>query len=178
MHIKKSISTSLLILSMVATLASPQNAQAIVGLAIANPALAIAGGVIAGASGLAEVVILESPTTSEGDGIVKALELVMLVPAGLVGLVILDGSSGQTVAYKAIDNAEATKLGLSAEEVSSYNANLKEINMVLQSVESDLSKMDKPTIEDSRAAWANYDSSLPAPALRAVSKVSAQAIAK
>ena len=177
-NIKKTLALALILTT--ASMATVQNnANALVGLLIANAPLAIAGAVVAAGAGGIELCAYECGNESESDRQLDGVfALIMTAPAGAVGLLLLDGDAAQTVVYKAIDANEAQKLSLSSDQVDSYNSHLSEINLVLQSVESDLAQVKSPTVADSRAAWGKYSSALPTPAMEAVVKISQQALAK
>lgn len=178
LNLKKSISVAMIF--AVTCFSAPQNANALVGLVIANAPLAIAGAAAtAGAAGFEAYAFYSGQSEGYDDGqLSAAFAALMTVPLGLFGLVLLDGAIGQTIQYKAVNAQEAQKLGLTSEEVASYNSHLEEVNLVLQSVESDLGEIKNPTTKDSAAVWSKYSGALPQATMSATAKISAAAFKK
>lgn len=104
--------------------------------------------------------------------------LIVLVPvvAGLavaaVGVVILDGE--QTIEFKELDKAAAAKLAISEEERTSFNAELDQANMLLADVASEMTKIEKPTAQDSVNAWTQVKDLVSPATFSAMQKIAAQ----
>jgi hypothetical protein len=140
-----------------------QPAHAIIGLTAA-PGLTIAG-IACLSSGLG-VGTLMAAADAEGGFIIAA-------SAAIVGLVLLDGSAGQDVAFAAVSPAVAQSIGLSSAEAEAYNHELDSINLIRQNVESqmDPAASNQANIQKASALWKSYQNDLSPEAFSAVEKV-------
>ncbi len=68
-----------------------------------------------------------------------------------VGIVILDGE--QEIEFTALDKAAAAKLNISEAERASFNEELDQANMLLADVATEMTKLAKPSAQDSVNAW-------------------------
>ncbi len=147
----KSLRVFFAVLLTVVTLTQSKPSQAAVGAAVSTPVL-IVGIVIAGGAG---VVTLSTLHGCRGDssGLCKGLTILILGPLVLLGLVILDGE--QQVEFRELSSVEAVKLEVSANDLAVYNSEVDQANMLVADVKAELSKIEKPSSEDSASAWSN-----------------------
>ncbi len=145
----KSLRVLIALLLTVATLTHSKPSQAAVGAAVSTPVL-IVGIVIAGGAGVVTLSTLHS-CRGDSSGLCAGLTVLLLGPLVLLGLVILDGE--QQVEFRELSKAEAAKLEVSASELSVYNSEVDQANMLVADVKAELSKIEKPSAEDSASAW-------------------------
>ncbi len=93
----------------------------------------------------------------------------MLYP--VFGLIILDGEQGQEIAFQPISSEIAGTKGLTDAELSSYNAEVDQLNAILDQVTFELSFVQKPTTEHSKALWSNMVDGLSSETLTALNKL-------
>jgi hypothetical protein len=74
-----------------------------------------------------------------------------MAPVVAIGLVMLDGE--QQVEFRELSKAEANKLGVTATDLEIYNSEVDQANMLMADVKAELSKIEKPSVEDSGVAW-------------------------
>ena len=190
---KKSFSKAVLLLTLasfagVQTVPAP--AHALVGVAAWNPILiglgfgAYAGaGVVAGLGAAGVDAIVDHAQDSK-----KGMTPLDWIGAGVSGLVtgvgavvsfagfiVLDGSSSRSLEFTQLSESDATKLGITSDELESYNSNLDQANAIEANVESDLSKIKNPTPQQSYSAWSQYSDALPAQTFSAMQKIATQA---
>jgi hypothetical protein len=98
---------------------------------------------------------------------------------GAFGLLLLDGSQNQTVAFDALTAPQAAQLGITAVQLDAYNHELAEINAIRETIQGDvLGQVQKGnTVLESQihTMWTSYQSMLSPEAYAALVKVSAQA---
>jgi len=152
-NLKKAISTTLAITLLSTASLMPMKAQALISLASWTSPRVIFFGAFSG--------------VSVGDDAGAAV-LGLLV---FVGIVILDQNGQQVPAFAPVSLEQKALIGLSDDEFNAYNDSIPEINSVVQSVAQDLSIKTAPTVQDSRAAWSNYEDQLPDGAMNAIQKI-------
>ncbi len=136
------------------TLTHSKPSQAAVGALVSTPVL-IAGLVIGGAGliGTAVSVSKCGDGGGEGQGLCKAFIVLIGAPIILIGLVLLDGE--QEVGFRELSGIEATALDISRAELALYNSEIDQANMLIAEVQTELSKIAKPTAQDSQNAWSD-----------------------
>ena len=168
----KTIKTFIAVVLTVSTLSYSKPSQAVVSLATGGTALiglsmmgvGVVGGVVA--------------TAIVGQGCRMEGCYVVLVPvvigAGIaaIGLLILDGE--QQIEFKALTKAEAAKLGITGSELAAYNEELDQANMLLSDVAEEMSKLEKPSAEDSINAWKQVKDLVSSETFTVMQKISAQ----
>lgn len=141
------------VLLTVVTLSHSKPSQAAVGALVSTPVL-IAGLAIGG-TGLVGTTIglFKCGESGSGDaqGWCGAFILILGIPVILLGLVVLEGE--QEVQFRELNNAEASKIGITNDELEVYNSEIDQANMLIADVKAELSKIKKPTAKDSSAAW-------------------------
>ncbi|MES2527463.1 MAG: hypothetical protein V4598_10265 [Bdellovibrionota bacterium] len=161
------------ILLTVVTLTHSKPSQAAVGL-FTGGSVAVVGLAVIGTGVVGGWIATEIVT----DGCSDLGCLIGIVPfiAGLavaaIGVVILDGE--QTVEFKELDKVAAKKLGINELERASFNAELDEANMLLAEVASEMTKIQKPTAQDSVSAWSQVKDMVSAETFSAMQKIAAQ----
>ncbi|MFL5783592.1 MAG: hypothetical protein ACJ76H_03210 [Bacteriovoracaceae bacterium] len=142
------------ILLTVVTLTHSKPSQAAVGAAFSTPVL-IAGLAIGGVGVVGSVIGLAKCNQQSGDSAAWCGVIVVLlgVPVVLIGLVVLDGE--QQLSFRELNNNEAAKIGVSAQELAVYNSEIDQANMLLSNVKEDLSAINNPTEKDSINAWSS-----------------------
>jgi hypothetical protein len=140
----------------------PAPAEAAVG-ALMGPAGApviLAGG-IAAASGAAMMgAALIFPWDGWWD-----IYLLFIGSAVLIGgLIVLEESSGPTLRFGPLGQSDAKRLSISPAELEDFNSSLDELNAMAETVHRELSRLPKPTVEDSAALWERYRAYAPSEA--------------
>lgn len=92
--------------------------------------------------------------------------------AAVVGFVVLDGEEGQSATLTAIDEKFASELGISAREQAIYNSELEQVNFVVAQVMEEISGLQKPTVNDAKNVWAQYESALAPESMVVLTKLS------
>lgn len=69
----------------------------------------------------------------------------------LAGIIILEGE--QEIGFRELSPDEATKLGVSASELETYNDEVDQANMLVSDVASELSEFENPSAQDSATIW-------------------------
>lgn len=141
---KKMLKTLMLTL-IITTSAIPAKSSAGVGLLTGNVPLAIVGGGLTGISSAATFMDLDGFDESP-----------VWFLSSLLGLLILDGEHGAELEFSNINSNDITGTGHTSEDIEIYNSELDQINLIFEQVEHDLSRIDDPTMEDSRLAWESY----------------------
>ena len=143
------------VLLTVVTLTHTKPSQAAVGALVSTPVL-IAGLVIGGAGVIGttvQMVRCGNSGNSDMQGVCAAFTLVIGLPVILLGLVVLDGE--QQVEFRELTNAEAKKLEISQADLAVYHSEIDQANMLIADVKAELSKVAKPTAQDSEKAWSS-----------------------
>lgn len=135
----------------VVTLSHSKPSQAAVGAFVGAPLL-IAGVVVAG-GGAITYALGKDQCGSNEYGLCSGLWGLFTAPIILIGLVLLDGE--QQVAFGELSPEQAKSLGVSAADAAIFNAEVDQVNMLMQDVKEELSQIKKPTVNDSAAAWSN-----------------------
>lgn len=137
------------LLLTVVTLTHSKPSQATVGAFVSAPVL-IAGIVIAGGG---TIVTAVNAAKCDGDlsSLCAGFIWLLGIPVIAVGLIVLDGE--QEIAFTELTAAEAAKLGVTASELEIYNSEVDQANALLADVKSELSKLEKPSAQDSKIAW-------------------------
>ncbi|MFL5783589.1 MAG: hypothetical protein ACJ76H_03195 [Bacteriovoracaceae bacterium] len=141
------------VLLTVVTLTHSKPSQAAVG-AIVSAGILTAGLYIGGAA-VAGTVVGGISCLGEGGGDAGSFcgGMVLLVGATVLalGLVVMDGEQG--VQFTELTPDQAKKLGISKPELVVYNSEIDQANVLVAEVQAELSKIDKPTAQDSLVAW-------------------------
>lgn len=138
------------ILLTVVTLTHSKPSQAAVGAVVSTPVL-IAGLAIAGTGVIGTAIYAAKCSPGEYQGLCQLIFIMVGVPVIALGLVVLDGE--QEVGFREISDSEAKELGITSEELRSFNDEIDQANMLINEVRSELSQIKDATAEDSRAAW-------------------------
>lgn len=163
---KKWITIPLMVSALsAATLLPAKRAEAIVGLATANPAAALLGLALWGGGGGAALYGLMREDNT-GDGLFYGGFIGVIA-----GIVLLDGKNSQDIAFSPISSDEAKSIGLTDAELSAYNNELDKINLVRENVESQVSGNSNESVQDASKLWDKYRSDLSPEAFSAAQKV-------
>ncbi|HUP56848.1 MAG TPA: hypothetical protein VM598_05300 [Bdellovibrionota bacterium] len=158
---------SVIALSLAVTLLSnaslkPAPAEAAIGVLMgpAGAPVILAGG-IAAASGAATLgAALIFPWDGWWD-----IYLLFIGGALLIGgLIVLDESSGPTLRFVPIGEADARRLSISPAELEDFNSSLDELNAMVETVHHEVYKFPNPTVQDSAATWERYRAYAPSEA--------------
>jgi hypothetical protein len=171
----KVLRSFLLSLVAVTMLANSNPAKAMVGVFTLNPVLVVGGlavGVTGGVVTLFSVTLPENRLTRTGYSLAVAGAFTGLL-AGAVGFVAFDGQ--QDASFAEISATQAKKLGLTVDEMNSYNSEIDEVNALGAHVDAELSSLSKPTLEDSAAIWSSVKSAVAPATYSAMQKISVQA---
>lgn len=136
----------------VVTLSQSKPSQATVGAFVAAPVL-IAGLAITGTGVIGTAIYASKCGNGDLNELCKVFILMLGIPVIAVGLIVLDGE--QEIAFHELTNAEAAKIGVSNDELAVYNSEIDQANMLMADVKSELSKIAKPTAQDSASAWSS-----------------------
>ncbi|MGK5088624.1 hypothetical protein WDW86_13785 [Bdellovibrionota bacterium FG-2] len=158
---------------------APKRAHAVVGLATANvPAMIVGGALLAVGGGLVlDAAIPRKPINPVGEvlrAFVGAVELLAGGTLGIAGLVVLDQEGSKEIAFSELSIEQATALSVTDESREVYNQELEELNAIKDSVASDLSGDQHPTIEKSAELWNSYKANLSPATLEVMGKVLSQ----
>lgn len=96
----------------------------------------------------------------------------------ILGIVMLDGENGQEMAFSQVNKEEGQKIGLTEAERLSYNAELDQVNFMLEDVNATLSTMEKPRLEDSAKVWQDLKPMVSDLTFSAIQKISAKSFKK
>lgn len=150
------------------TLSLPQKSQAGIGLLISSRTTRVVGGTmaIAGAATTGTSIILNAIFGNSYTLLgISALGAV----GAILGLVVLDEKNAN-LEFKVISNEMAPKIGVSETELSIYNAEIEELNVVKEEIESKVSSdVSKKEII---ARWSEYKDTLSPETLKVASHVS------
>ena len=146
----KSLRIFFAVLLTVVTLTHSKPSQATVGAFVAAPVL-IAGIAITGTGIVGTAIYASKCGNGDLNEICKALIVILGIPVIAVGLIVLDGE--QDIAFSELSASEASRLGVSEAELATYNSEIDQANMLMADVKSELSKLEKPTAQDSVKAW-------------------------
>ncbi len=201
-YVKKKALSFVVIASLIFATASfrPKPANAIIGLASANPGLAIGGAITMGAALLLEGIGAgvgcalgsSSPNSQSGTGFTLSGDCGTMAelfaagvayvsgPAFIVGLILLpDQNTSIAAAPLSAEQIAAlgAKVGLTAQEAASYNAENDELSAILESVSEDVMNA-KPAsrneaIELAKSDLLRYKSSVSTEAFSALTKIAA-----
>lgn len=168
----------LTIVALAVLLTSNQTKAGIGAMAVApvvvTTGLVVAGVGVAGtALGVAGVLTSGNDWTMALGGILLA-RLSMIV--GLVGLVILDNE--QSMSYSEISEEEGNKLGLTYEEIDSYNREIDQVNALASYVDGRMAELKKPKTEDAKKVWEEVADSVYPETFSAMQKITASMLAK
>ncbi len=139
------------ILLTVATLSHTKPTQAAVGAIVATPVLVAGLYITAVAAGGTIAGLISCKKSGDNSGLCKGLILLVGAPVILLGLVVLDGE--QDVEFRELNITEASKLGVSEDDLAVYNSEVDQANMLMADVKAELSQKKKATAEDSKVAW-------------------------
>jgi hypothetical protein len=159
------------VMAATAVTAAPKQAEAAIGIVgIGTPIgipLVVAGGITTAAALVFDYTLLIAcALTHCGPG-----EVVLAIAVVAAGVVLLDPQEGPLLKYQELGADEAATLGITPDELASFNSQVDELNAVSQTIGSELTKIKNPKIEDSRALWAAYQGSLDPAAYSAAGKV-------
>ncbi|MCM2276946.1 MAG: hypothetical protein NDJ89_02580 [Oligoflexia bacterium] len=140
---------------------SLQPARAFVGFWTGNPALTIAGFVVAAGPAAHGALKGKKPGA-------------MTFLSAAIGVIIMDGEAGQTMKFVPVSAAQAQELGLTRSEMTAYNDETEELNQIYEAVIADLDALENPTIEQAARAWDNYAGSISEEAVSGARKIASK----
>jgi hypothetical protein len=170
----KNLSKFFVVLLTVAMVMQATSSEAAVGKIIGNKrvvvvGLAMTGSGVAIAAGGAAIV---NATCQDLGCLAVLFPLMGGAIVGAAGLITLDGE--QEIAFTALDKASAAKLQISEAERTSFNEELDQANIILADVATEMSKMAKPTAQDSVNAWNQVKDLVSPLTFTAMQKIAAQ----
>jgi hypothetical protein len=115
----KIISTSVAACMIAASLLQSPSSQALSGLIMVNPGVALVGALVFGAG------IVTNKVTDGGE-----------FPILLVGIVLLDSKTGE-ISAQPISAEQASKLGVSQDDALTYNSEVDQVNSITQRISSE-----------------------------------------
>lgn len=140
------------VLLTIVTLTHTKPSQAAVGALVSTPVL-IAGLVVGGAGLVGTAIGVSKCGNGESSGLCGAFMILIGAPVMILGLVLLDGE--QQVEFRELSKAEAKKLEISSADLEVYHSEIDQANMLIADVKAELSKIAKPTAQDSEKAWSS-----------------------
>jgi hypothetical protein len=171
--VKKSISMTLMLAVLTSAVVLPaKRAEAIVGLATANPIVAILG--LAATAGSAAGIVyadVGNPDLDTGLSVIFSS-----MAGGIVGLTLLDDQDSQDVAFAPLSADSAKTIGLSDAELAAYNDQLDAINLIRENVASQVQNESKQDVVKASSLWTQYQDDLSPAAFAAVQKVAQAAV--
>jgi hypothetical protein len=171
----KALKSSLLALVAVTMLVNSNPAKAWAGVFTLNPVLAL-GGLAVGTAGMTAglfSIIKAVETNNRGVEYLATAGSLVGIVVGVVGVFAFDEQ--QDAAFAPVSARQAKKLGLTVEEMNSYNSEIDEANALGAHVDTELSHFRKPTLEDSVAIWSSVKSAVAPETFSAMQKISVQA---
>lgn len=155
---------------IVATLFSSRPSQAAIGAIVAAPAVVTGGLVIAGlGAGTTLALAVTAGPNDLGAGI---LMMFFTLPALALGLLVLDGEQG--ISYSPVSLKDATRLGLSAEELNSFNQEIDQVNALASYVDSEVAQMKDATEDDAAEIWKDVKNEVRPETFSALVKITKQ----
>lgn len=121
------------------------NAHAIAGFSTGNAGLVLGG--IAGPVAGMHLIARSASSSENGQMIAFFLGLPAMI---ILGVVLLDEESGQ-IKFDEVDADQASKLGLTANEIEVYNSEVYEVNILVEEVSASL--VTESTLKDSVELW-------------------------
>ena len=155
------------------SLATSRPSQATVGLLTLNAPLLLKGLVISGSGFYAGLAIEDRGYRFLSEKTYKPVLLTTMAYT-VIGLIMLEDE--QSMSFAEISSSEASKLGISASELAIYNSQLDEVNALFSHVDSELSSIAKPSIQDSSDLWASVKGAVAPETFSVMQKISAQAL--
>lgn len=165
------------IVAMAILLTSTQTKAGIGAIAVA-PVVVTTGLVIAGTGVAGTGLGIIGAATS--DDWVVALGGILLARiaaiVALVGLVILENEQGMS--YAEISEDEGLQLGLTSDEIDSYNREIDQVNALASYVDGRMAELKKPTTEDAKKVWEEVSHSVDTETFSAMQKITAHIFVK
>ncbi len=165
MKTKKSLFQKAVVITLIsASLLSltPKRSQAFVGAAAGSvPLVLVAAGIeLAGGGGmllgLLNPLNWSLPNWLNGsDEIIDTLGMVAGCTAEFAGFVLLDSNQQVSPQFTALTDTSAKNLGVTAEEMASYNSELPQVNAIFQSIVSDTEKQAPASSAKDLVSFAN-----------------------
>ncbi|MGE3608148.1 MAG: hypothetical protein AB7I27_01075 [Bacteriovoracaceae bacterium] len=138
---KKMINFALAALTCL-TLTNSTPSHAVVGIFV-SPSIALAGLSLAVGG-----AVMSDKLNVKYDGVEGIMGLL-----AVAGVIILDGSEGQQFAFTKLDSQNAIKLGLSVDEMNSFNSEIDQANFLISEVNHELSQIESPSAQDAAKIW-------------------------
>jgi hypothetical protein len=139
------------ILLTVVTITNTKPAKAAEGSFVGGPVLVaglwITGGAIVGTFVGGPIMC----RNESADSMCLLIPVMLGMVAGAIGLLVLDGE--QEYQFQELSEAQAKKIGVSAQDLAVYNSEIDQANVLMAEVKTELSKIEKPTAQDSVVAW-------------------------
>jgi hypothetical protein len=173
-------------LAIAATLnlaAFTNRSEALVGLLTANPGVAVAGGVLAGAgllmpaAGYGADKATTKPSSPLPSGMVGIyLGAIAGIALVAIGAVILDTNAPSApLKFIPMRAEQAANIGLTNDEFRAYNQETDEITAVAETIQFQMMQAHDPSPELARKLWQKNGADLSPEALSAVAKIGAGA---
>ncbi|MBD65993.1 MAG: hypothetical protein CME62_12350 [Halobacteriovoraceae bacterium] len=165
----KNIKTLFLALIIATTFITPKKSEAAIGLATGTTPLVIAG--IAAPLAVGGVLELAEGTDDMRGMAFWIGAIVIGIP---LGIILLDGEEEQAIEYTLMDEKMANKMGVTRDEMNSFNQEIDQANVLLEEVALETETLDNPTAEDVRGIWENYQDFVSPETFSVMEKIGAQ----
>lgn len=165
---KKFLRSTIFALLTVVTLTASKPSEAVVGAITVNP-VAIGTGLALTAGGVGTFVAYDYYWLEDYVAVVGFL-------ATVSGLVLLDGEEGRQMSFSQLDSKTAGKLGITASELASFNAEIDQANALVLQVDQDLAALENPTPVDAQASWESLRDAVSHETFSAMQKISLQMV--
>ncbi len=155
------------------TLTHSKPSQAAVGL-FTGGSVAVVGLAVIGTGVVGGWIATEIMTDGCSDlgCLIGIIPFIAGAAVAAIGVVILDGD--QTIEFQTLNKAAAARLKLSEVERQSFNEELDQANMLLADVSAEMSKIAKPTAQDSVNAWNDVKDLVSPATFSAMQKIASQ----
>lgn len=155
----KKLTSSFLALVFAVSISYSTPSKAAVGITTMNAA------VILGGLAMTTTGTLIATSSYGSPGIIGFL-------GAIVGLIVLDGEAEQAVEFSPLTNDQAKKLGVSASELASFNAEIDQVNILFDEVALELESVEDATAQDAKNLWNQYEGLVSAETFSAMKKIS------
>lgn len=159
---KKLLTTSLIMLTLISTSLYSPKADALVGYIFKKKIVKVMGGIGAiggGVMSLTGYIAATSAGASAGTVISGAIFYAGGLAFGALGLIILDDNELADIEFTRIDLDNSDQyIGFSKEEVEIYNAELGLLNTIRQTIVSEVSTSDNT--DEAEQLWMEYSENL------------------
>lgn len=159
-------------------LLTSNDTKAAVGAIVAAPVVVTTGLIIAGTGtvGTAASVFAYNGTDDQSASLGYFFLALIAGAVAVLGIIVLDEE--QAMSYAEISKKEGLKIGLTNEEIHSYNSEIDQVNALASYVDTQMADLKKPTTEDAKVVWEEVSQAVSPETFSAMQKITAKIYAK